>query len=77
MTKPLVERYEQILAQDPASTAFVELAKALISRGDYDRAIEVCQQGLTHHKDSVVGRVLWGKALIQLSRPAEATRAHS
>ncbi|HLL55538.1 MAG TPA: tetratricopeptide repeat protein, partial [Myxococcaceae bacterium] len=72
MTKPLVERYEQILAQDPASTAFVELAKALLARGDFARAIEVCQQGLSHHKDSVVGRVLWGKALIQLSRPAEA-----
>lgn len=72
MTKPLVERYEQILNQDPASTAFVELAKALIAKGDYARAIEVCQQGLSYHKDSVVGRVLWGKALIQLSRPAEA-----
>lgn len=72
MSKSLVERYEQMLGQDPTSTVFVELAKALLEKGDHPRAIEVCQTGLTHHKDSVVGRVLWGKALINLGRPAEA-----
>ncbi|HYV44770.1 MAG TPA: tetratricopeptide repeat protein [Myxococcaceae bacterium] len=72
MSKSLVERYEQMLGQDPTSTVFVELAKALLEKGDHPRAIEVCQTGLTHHKDSVVGRVLWGKALVNLGRPAEA-----
>jgi len=33
MAKSLVERYEQLLAQDPASSVFVELAKALIAKG--------------------------------------------
>ncbi len=72
MAKSLVEKYEQILAQDPASTAFVELAKALLEKGDNERALEVCRSGLEHHADSVVGRVLYGKALINLGRPAEA-----
>lgn len=72
MSKPLVERYEQILAQDPASTLFVELAKALIEKGDFARANQVCEQGLSHHARSVAGRVLWGKSLIHLGRPAEA-----
>ncbi len=72
MAKSLVEKYEQILAQDPASTVFVELAKALLEKGDNERAIEVCQGGLEHHAESVVGRVLHGKALINLGRPAEA-----
>jgi tetratricopeptide (TPR) repeat protein len=72
MSKSLVERYEQILGQDPTSTVFVELAKALLEKGDHARAIEVCQAGLVHHQGSVVGRVLWGKALINLGRPAEA-----
>jgi tetratricopeptide (TPR) repeat protein len=72
MAKSLVDKYEQILAQDPASTVFVELAKVLIEKGENPRAIEVCQRGLSHHADSVVGRVLWGKALIGLGRPAEA-----
>ncbi len=72
MAKSLVDKYEQILAQDPASTVFVELAKALLEKGEHARAIEVCQRGTGHHPTSIVGRVLWGKALINLGRPAEA-----
>jgi len=72
MSKSMVEKYEQVLSQDPASTVFVELAKAYIERGEHTRAIEVCQNGLTHHPNSVIGRVLWGKALIQLGKPSEA-----
>ncbi len=72
MSRSLVEKYEQILSQDPSSTVFVELAKAFIERGDHARAIEVCQQGLSHHPKSVSGRVLWGKALINLGKASEA-----
>lgn len=72
MAKSMVERYEQLLRQDPTSSVFVELAKALLEKGDAVRAIEVCGQGISHHPGSVVGRVLWGKALIQQGRPAEA-----
>ncbi|WP_237081092.1 tetratricopeptide repeat protein [Myxococcus xanthus] len=72
MAKSMVERYEQLLRQDPTSSVFVELAKALLEKGDAARAIEVCGQGISHHPASVVGRVLWGKALIQQGRPAEA-----
>ncbi|MCP3138508.1 tetratricopeptide repeat protein [Pyxidicoccus xibeiensis] len=72
MAKSMVERYEQLLRQDPTSSVFVELAKALLEKGDAARAIEVCGQGISNHPTSTVGRVLWGKALIQLGRPAEA-----
>lgn len=72
MAKSMVERYEQLLRQDPTSSVFVELAKALLEKGDAARAIEVCGEGISHHPTSTVGRVLWGKALIQLGRPAEA-----
>ncbi|MBS1149663.1 MAG: hypothetical protein H6Q89_1361, partial [Myxococcaceae bacterium] len=72
MSRSVVEKYSQILAQDPASTAFVELAKAFIDKGDHSRAIEICQQGLGHHPKSVVGRVMWGKALINLGKASEA-----
>lgn len=72
MSKSLVDRYEQILAEDPASTVFVELAKALIDRGEHARAIDVCKGGLSHHTNSVVGRVLWGKALINSGKASEA-----
>ncbi|HTS81305.1 MAG TPA: tetratricopeptide repeat protein [Myxococcaceae bacterium] len=72
MPESLVERYEQLLATDPTSTLFVELARVLVEQGENARAAEVCQQGLVHHPESVHGYVLWGKALISLGRPAEA-----
>ena len=72
MAKSLVERYEEILAQDPTSHLFVELASSLVEEGDNTRAISVCQQGVLHNQSSVAGRVMWGKALINLGRPAEA-----
>ncbi len=74
MSKPMVEKYEQMLAQDPSSTVFVELARAYLDRGDNDRAITTCQQGVTHHPNSVVGRVLWGKALINTGKAADAMK---
>lgn len=72
MAKSMVERYEQLLLQDPTSAVFVELAKVLLEKGEHARAIEVCQQGLGHHAQSVIGRVLWGKALLHLGKPAQA-----
>ncbi|WP_224249718.1 tetratricopeptide repeat protein [Hyalangium gracile] len=72
MAKSMVERYEQLLLQDPTSAVFVELAKVLLEKGEHARAIEVCQQGLSHHPQSVIGRVLWGKALLHQGKPAQA-----
>lgn len=60
----LVEKYQQILAADPRSRIFVELARALVDRGDHARAIEICRQGLEHHPGSILGRVTWGRALL-------------
>jgi tetratricopeptide (TPR) repeat protein len=74
MSSATVDRYEQVLAEDPASPAFVELAQACLDAGELARAVEVCEQGLGHHPRSVVGRVLWGKALIAQGRAAEAMR---
>ncbi len=59
-----VDKYEIILAADPKSRIFVELARALIERGDHGRAAQVCRQGLQHHPTSVQGRVLLGRALL-------------
>jgi len=61
----IVEKYQQILAADPRSRIFVELAKALVDRGDHARAVEVCQRGLEHHPSSILGRVTWGRALLE------------
>jgi tetratricopeptide (TPR) repeat protein len=61
----IVEKYEQILAADPRSRIFVELARALLDRGDARRAMEVCRAGLEHHPRSIQGRITWGRALLE------------
>ncbi len=61
----IVEKYEQILTADPRSRIFVELAKVLVDRGECARAVEVCRRGLEHHPSSILGRVTWGRALLE------------
>jgi len=72
MPPSIVEKYEQILAADPRSRIFVELAKALVDRGEHARAIEVCRRGLEHHPSSILGRVVWGRALLETGEPKSA-----
>lgn len=62
----IVEKYEQILAADPKSRIFVELARALLEKGDSARAVQICERGLEHHPNSILGRVIWGRALLEL-----------
>jgi Tfp pilus assembly protein PilF len=64
MAPSLVEKYDLILAADPRSRVFVELARALLERGENARAVEVCQRGLEHHPGSIQGRILWGRGLL-------------
>ncbi|MHB1845525.1 MAG: tetratricopeptide repeat protein [Deltaproteobacteria bacterium] len=72
MTRSPVEKLEQILAADPSSLVFVELAKALIDLGEHARALAVCRDGVERHPDSVQGRFLWGKAFLFSGKPVEA-----
>jgi cellulose synthase operon protein C len=64
MAPSLVEKYDLILAADPRSRVFVELARALLERGENARAVEVCRRGLEHHPGSIQGRILWGRGLL-------------
>src|SRR5512145_2164824 len=61
----IVEKYEQILKADPKSRIFVELARALLDKGDAARAVEICERGLEHHPGSILGRVIWGRGLLE------------
>jgi Flp pilus assembly protein TadD len=72
MPPSLVEKYEIILAADPKSRVFVELARALVDHGNHARAIDVCRQGIEHHPASIQGRVIWAKALLAAGDVDEA-----
>ena len=64
MPVSLVDQYERILATDPRSMVFLELARALLARGEAAAAAETCRRGLAHHPQSIQGRVVLGKALL-------------
>jgi cellulose synthase operon protein C len=72
LAKSLAEKFEQILAADPASMIFLELARTLLQIGDAARAVDVCRAGLTHHPTSIRGRVLLGQALLAQEDTTEA-----
>ena len=55
------EKYEKILAEDPASLAFMFLAQILYKQGKQDKALVILLKGLRHNKDNVSGRFLLGK----------------
>ena len=67
-----LEEYQRRLEADPASAAFVDLARELLLEGQPARAAEVCLAGVAHHPDLVEGRILCGKALLRLGRATEA-----
>ncbi|MCL2013076.1 MAG: tetratricopeptide repeat protein [Cystobacterineae bacterium] len=60
------------MQKHPDALAFVEHAKALLEERAFEQAIELCRQGVEEHPTSIVGRVLWGKALVRLGKPADA-----
>jgi tetratricopeptide (TPR) repeat protein len=72
MPQPSIEKLELILAADPRSRVFVELARLLLEKGDFARAMEICRKGLENHPDSIFARVLWGRALLATGSAEEA-----
>jgi len=72
MSSSAIERYEEFIREHPDALAFVEHAKALLEDHAFEQAIEVCREGVEKHPKSIVGRVLWGKALVRLGKPADA-----
>ncbi len=77
MAKSQAEKFEQILAADPGSMIFLELARTLIEGGNLDRAVSVCRDGLVHHPNSIKGRVLLGQALLARDEADEALQVFS
>jgi len=56
-----VEKYEEILGNDPASSTFVFLAQILYKQNELERAIGVLIRGLRYNNNNITGRFLLGK----------------
>jgi len=72
MASSLVEQYERILAADPRSRVFVDLARALLARGEARKAADTCRRGLAAHPGSIQARILLGRALLRCGEVEEA-----
>ncbi len=60
-----IQRYEQMLAEDPNSRAFAPLAEAYRKAGDLDKALAIAQTGLRIHPDYIGGLVVEGRVLLE------------
>lgn len=56
-----IEKYEEILKNEPGSSTFVFLAQTLYKTKELDRAIGVLIKGLRYNKNNITGRFLLGK----------------
>ncbi|MEM7008990.1 MAG: hypothetical protein AAF462_07640 [Thermodesulfobacteriota bacterium] len=57
----LEQKFEEILAADPASNTFSQLADVLCKQGKIDKAIGVLVRGLVHNKNNVTARFMLGE----------------
>lgn len=65
MSEEEIQRYEQMLAEDPNSRAFAPLADAYRKAGDLDKALATAHTGLRIHPDYVGGLVVAGRILLE------------
>ena len=74
-----IRALSDVLARDPASLLFADLAELLRRRGDVAQALRVAEQGLTRHPEHADGLVCLGRIRAdrgELDRAREAwTRA--
>jgi predicted Zn-dependent protease len=68
-----VEQFESLVARQPANELFrFSLAQALVAENRAEEALEHYEFCVTKKADWMMPRILLGKLLLQLNRPAEA-----
>ena len=70
-----LDRLEQLLAADPTSEQFAELAEAYVAAGRVAEALEICERGLGFHPDRPAGHLAYARALLAEERLDEAIGA--
>jgi tetratricopeptide (TPR) repeat protein len=73
MSEQDIQRYSQMLEEDPKSRAFAPLAEAYRKTGKLDEAIETAERGLKHHPGYTGGLVVLGRSLYEKNELERAT----
>lgn len=68
----VIEKYSEILAQDPDSRVFAILAEAYRKSGNFQEAIKVAREGLEKHPHYMSGRVALARAYFDGDQIEEA-----
>ena len=68
-----IQKYEQMLVEDPQSRAFAPLAEAYRKVGKLDDAIRVAETGLEIHPGYTGGLVVLGRAHFEKKELDKAT----
>ena len=63
-TEETIQLLESRLKDNPKSILFARLADLYLKRGEIDRAIDLCEEGIQHHPAYVTGNYILGKAYI-------------
>ncbi len=70
-----IRRLEERAARDPRTHTFARLADLYRKSGRLERALEVVEEGLTHHPHYLNARLVRARVLRELGRTDEATAA--
>jgi tetratricopeptide (TPR) repeat protein len=68
------EQYKKLWASDPKSKVFAPLADAYRERGFLKEALQVCEQGLSHHPHYASGHLAMGRILQAQAKFHEALK---
>ena len=72
MNEYLISSLEQQLKQDPGSRVFFRLAEEYRKGGAFDRAMQICLEGIEHHPEYLPARVCLGRCRQNLGLLSEA-----
>ena len=67
-----IPELEDLLARDPASIAFAQLAEDYRRLGRLEDAVRICREGLSRHPAFPSAQLTLGRALLALGREEEA-----
>lgn len=68
MNQYQIDSFEQQLRKDPSSRVFIRLAEEYRKGGEFEKAIEVCKEGIKHHPNYPPGRVCLGRCRMALGQ---------
>lgn len=69
-----IEELEEKLLREPHSRAFLQLGEAYRQTGEFEKAVQVLEQGLSERSEDISARVALGRTFYEMGKLGEARR---